>query len=173
MTTLITGGAKCGKSRYAEKILDGFAGDKIYIATMRPYGDEALRAIERHRRLRAGKGFRTVEKYTDLDELDLPEGCGVLLECTANLCANEMFRDEGVFDPVDKIIRGFDFLGRRAKTLVIVTNEVGSDGVAYARETADYIKYMGEINRRAAAKADRVIELVYGIPVVLKGAVIE
>ncbi|MGN0576267.1 MAG: bifunctional adenosylcobinamide kinase/adenosylcobinamide-phosphate guanylyltransferase, partial [Ruminococcus sp.] len=50
--TLITGGAKCGKSKLAEKLLDSFQGNKIYIATMLPYGDEAEAAIKRHRKLR-------------------------------------------------------------------------------------------------------------------------
>ena len=67
MTTLITGGAKCGKSRLAEKLLDRFDGNKFYVATMMPYGSEAHTAIERHRRLRAGKGFETIDKYTGLD----------------------------------------------------------------------------------------------------------
>lgn len=140
MMTLVTGGAKCGKSHFAEKIFDGFSGRKFYIATMQPYGDEALSAIERHRKIRAGKGFETIEKYTDIEEINLPKNCGILLECTANLCANEMFRDGEIYDPTDKIIRGFEYLKSRAKQLVIVTNEVGSDGISYEKGTADYIK---------------------------------
>ncbi|MCM1329924.1 MAG: bifunctional adenosylcobinamide kinase/adenosylcobinamide-phosphate guanylyltransferase [Ruminococcus sp.] len=172
MTTLVTGGSKCGKSRYAEKIFDNFSGKKFYIATMQPYGEEAFAAIERHRKIRAGKGFETIEKYTDIAEINLPENCGILLECTANLCANEMFRDGGIFDPTEKIIRGFEYLKSRANALVIVTNEVGGDGVFYEKGTADYIKIMGGINRRTAEISDNVIECVYGIPLPLKGVVI-
>lgn len=169
MTTLITGGAKCGKSRLAEALLRDFRGEKIYIATMEPFGEEALAAIERHRRSRAGKGFRTLEKYTDLASLVLPESCGVLLECAANLCANEMFRNGTADDPVERVMNGFFALKSRAAELVIVTNDVGSDGIAYEAETAAYIRYLGEINRRTAALSDRVVECVYGIPVPLKG----
>ncbi|MCM1024235.1 MAG: bifunctional adenosylcobinamide kinase/adenosylcobinamide-phosphate guanylyltransferase [Prevotella sp.] len=172
MMTLITGGAKCGKSYFAEKILDGFPGKKIYIATMQPYGNEAFQAIERHRKMRMGKDFKTVEKYTDISEIILPENCGILLECTANLCANEMFRDGKIFDPTEKIIRGFEYLKSRANALIIVTNEVGGDGIFYEKGTADYIKTMGEINRRAAEISDNVIECVYGIPIPMKGVVI-
>ena len=64
--TLITGGAKCGKSKLAEKLLDSFMGNKIYMAAMLPYGEEAEAAIKRHRKLRKGKGFTTIEKYTDI-----------------------------------------------------------------------------------------------------------
>lgn len=174
MMTLVTGGAKCGKSHYAEKLLKGFAGKKYYIATMEPYGEEALAAIARHRKLRAGKGFETVERYTDIDglaateEFRLPRGCGILLECTANLCANEMFRDGRICDPTEKILRGFGQLKDISAEFVIVTNEVGSDGISYEEGTAEYIRVLGAVNRLAAQMADRVVECVYGIPVVRK-----
>lgn len=169
MTVLVTGGSKCGKSHFAEKLFDGFEGRKFYIATMQPYGEEAFAAIERHRKLRSGKSFDTIEKYTDIDEIILLESCGILLECTANLCANEMFKGENITDPTDKVLQGFRHLQSRAKLLVIVTNEVGNDGVDYEKGTAKYIETMGEINRRAAELADKVVECVYGIPVPLKG----
>ena len=172
MTTLIIGGTKCGKSYYAERIFDDFFEKKFYVATMKPYGEEALTVIERHRKKRSGKGFETVEKYTDIDEIALPEGCGILLECVGNLCANEMFRDKKINDPTDKIIRGFEFLKSRASLLVIVTNNVGSDGILYDEGTAEYIKILGEINRRTAEISDNVIECVYGIPLPLKGNLI-
>lgn len=169
MMTLVTGGAKCGKSHFAEKIFDVFSGRKFYIATMHPYGDEALATIERHRKIRAGKGFETIEKYTDIEETELPKNCGILLECTANLCANEMFCNAKIYDPTDKIICGFEYLKKCAEQLVIVTNEVGCDGISYEKSTAEYIKIMGKINAKAAEISDNVIECVYGIPVPLKG----
>lgn len=170
--TLVTGGSKCGKSRYAEKQLDGFHGRKFYIATMQPFGEEARRAIARHRILRAGKGFETIEQYTDIDKAELPRGCAVLLECMGNLCANEMFRTESICNPVKKIITGCEYLKAVTEELIIVTNDVGSDGIAYARGTAEYIEILGEINRRIAEISDNVIECVYGIPVPLKGTTI-
>ena len=171
MTTLITGGAKNGKSHYAEHLLDSCTGQKIYIATMQPYGEEAHMAIERHRKIRAGKGFQTVEQYTDLAALELPQGSGILLECIANLCANEMFLPDGsICDPTDRILDGVRKLQTCASALVIVTNDVGSDGVAYAEGTAAYIRAMGAINAGIAAMADDVIECIYGIPVAVKGS---
>lgn len=169
MITLITGGSKCGKSHLAEKLLESAAGEKIYIATMQPYGAEALAAIERHRRQRSGKGFKTVEKYVDIHETELPEGSAVLLECMGNLLANEMFRGEVFCDPTEKILEGVRHIGRRAAELVIVTNQVGSDGIDYAEGTAAYIACLGRINSGVAAFADNVIECVYGLPAALKG----
>ncbi|MBO6300916.1 MAG: bifunctional adenosylcobinamide kinase/adenosylcobinamide-phosphate guanylyltransferase [Ruminiclostridium sp.] len=169
MTTLITGGAKCGKSRLAEKLLDDFTGSKIYIATMMPYGEEALAAIARHRKIRAGKHFMTIDRYTDLDKTEFSENCGILLECMANLCANEMFRGEDICDPTENILRGIIHLQKHAEKLVIVTNNVGSDGIEYSGGTAGYIEVMGRLNARTAELCDNVIECVYGVPVVLKG----
>lgn len=169
MITLITGGSKCGKSRLAENLLEQFAGPKIYVATMQPFGVEASAAIDRHRRLRAGKGFDTVEKYTDLHELSIPDNCGVLLECVGNLCANEMFRSQSVSYPAERIAESIIRLGRTTAEFVAVTNQVGCDGISYEQGTADYIRQLGIINSLVASEADRVIECVYGVPVMLKG----
>jgi len=171
MTTLVTGGSKCGKSSLAEKLLDGFCGKKVYIATMQPFGEEALEAISRHRKMREQKGFGTIEKYTDIQEISLYEGSAVLLECVGNLCANEMFSGDGMCYPDYKIISGIKRLSDFAAELVIVTNQVGSDGIDYAEGTAEYIRLLGEVNRRIAEFADNVIECVYGVPIVLKGEI--
>ena len=136
---------------------------------MQPYGEEALAAIQRHRELRAGKGFETVERYTGLEGLEFPFGSSVLLECIANLCANEMFSGNGINDPTERIMQGIEKIRRQAEEFVIVTNNVGSDGIDYTPETNRYIEVMGRLNTLIAALADNVYECVYGIPVVLKG----
>ena len=87
----------------------------------------------------------------------------------ANLCANEMFGGSGICDPTDSIMRGTEHLKSIAETLVIVTNNVGSDGVDYGEGTNRYIEVMGRVNRLIADISDNVIECVYGVPVVLKG----
>ena len=171
MTTLVTGGSKCGKSSYAEKILDGFCGRKIYIASMQPFGSDAQEAIKRHRIMRSGRGFETIERYTDIEGADIPKECAVLLECVGNLCANEMFGGPEMKRPADKIVQGIKSLSERAGELVIVTNQVGADGLSYEEGTAAYIEEMGKINAMLAAMADRVVECVYGIPLVLKGEI--
>lgn len=169
MFTLITGGSKCGKSSVAEDILSRINGRKIYIAAMMPYGDEAEKTIERHRRIRAGKGFETVEKYTDIHELELPQGCGALVECACNLLANEMF-SKNEKNAAEKILYGLETLSHNAEEIILVTSQIGDDGMIYPEETAGYIRQLGLLNAAAAKKADRVIEAVYGIPIVLKGA---
>ncbi len=127
MFHLITGGSGSGKSEYAESEVERLAHlteseEKYYIATMFPYGEETLQKIRRHQQMRAGKGFVTLECYTDLYRLAFSdpfsgagqtEGQGerqnghvsgnrksrkhtvVLLECMSNLLANECYMESG------------------------------------------------------------------------------
>lgn len=173
MTILITGGSKCGKSSVAESLLDGVQGAKFYIAAMEPFGEDARRAIERHCEMRRGKGFQTVECPRNIGDLRFPDGQNgcALLECLTTLCANEMFTPNGVTDPEEKILSGLASLSGQVGRLVVVTNEVSSDGIEYPPETMRYIRTMSRLNAAAAQFADVVIECVCGIPVTLKGAV--
>ncbi len=171
MMILLTGGAACGKSSYAEDIAVSLPGPRYYIAAMKPYGSEGQAKIARHRCLRAGKGFETVERYTDLAGLSLPERGTVLLECLANLTANEMFDEQGSMrDPVGDILRGVASLKAQCDALIVITNEVGRDVNAYGEGTLAYIEALGRINSAVAAQADCVMELVCGIPLLLKGS---
>ncbi len=165
---MITGGSKNGKSALAEKIITSSNGKRVYVACMQPFGDEAHAAIERHREIRRDKCFETVEKYTDIHELELEKNCCALLECLGNLCANEMFSCYEK-DPVSKIAAGIKKLSDKASLFVVVTSEVGDDGVLYSPETMEYVKALGELNRTIAKEADCVIEAVFGLPYVLKG----
>ncbi|MBQ6041925.1 MAG: bifunctional adenosylcobinamide kinase/adenosylcobinamide-phosphate guanylyltransferase [Oscillospiraceae bacterium] len=169
MMILVTGGSKCGKSRYAESLFRNRTEQKIYLAAMQPFGEEAHTAIRRHRIMRAEKGFLTVEQYTDIGRADFPDGSAVLLECMGNLLANEMFRGDKIIDCADKIISDIQQLYQRTSLLVIVTNQVGSDGITYGDGTAAYISALGRINQKIALAADKVIECIYGIPVTVKG----
>ncbi|MCR5600914.1 MAG: bifunctional adenosylcobinamide kinase/adenosylcobinamide-phosphate guanylyltransferase [Ruminococcus sp.] len=172
MITLVTGGAKCGKSSYAEKVLENFEGEKYYVATMNPMGDDAKEIIARHIKMRRDKDFVTVECLRDIGNADVPEGCAVLIECMGNLCANEMFIGPNVHKPAEKIVEGIRRLSERTAELVIVTNEVGCDGISYSADTKAYISQLSEINCKIAEFADNVVECVYGIPVVRKGSLI-
>lgn len=171
MLTLITGGSGSGKSAYAEdRILSCGEGRRIYIATMEPFGEEGARRIARHRRLREGKGFVTVERYTDLDGLMVPRKSHVLLECMSNLVANEMFRPDGAGESLtEAVISGVRHLQALSAQFCIVTNDIFSEYTQYEGDTVRYQQYLGEVNRELARMADEVVEVVYGIPVRVKG----
>ncbi len=168
MTVLITGGSKNGKSRIAEEIISQYDLPRFYIATMEPYSAEASATIQRHRELRADKRFTTIEQYTDIGTIHIPKNSAVLLECIGNLCANEMFTG-GIDNPAEKILSGIASISRQTEIFVMVTSQVGEDGISYPPETMQYIRNMGIINQNIARISDVVIEVVYGIPVFLKG----
>ena len=171
MMTVVTGGSGSGKSAFAEdKILSYGAGKRIYIATMHPYDEESFQRVARHRKMRAGKGFETVECYIGLNDLDFPENAAVLLECMSNLAANEMFEENGAGEKtVEAVLKGIEKLKNQVRHLVIVTNEIFSEAAFYEGDTVRYQEYLGIINQSMGKMADEVVEVVYGIPVWHKG----
>lgn len=175
---VVTGGAGSGKSEYAEQLAVSFGGARIYLATMQVYDEEGRQRIARHRAMRAGKQFTTLECQRDLEEMlrspeirQLLDAKVVLLECMSNLAANEMFSMNGGIRTAqqtqEKILCGVDVLRTLCRDLIVVTNEVFSDGVSYDPQTIAYIQALGAVNVQLAARADRVTEVVCGIPVEL------
>ena len=143
---------------------------KCYIATMQAFDEESRARIAKHRKARSGKGFETIEQGTHLEAVCLPGGCTALLECMSNLVANEVFAPEGRGADCSEVLKcGLHHLAGTAAHLVIVTNDIFSDGVTYDPETEQYRKILGEVNREAAAMADYVYEVVCGIPICVKG----
>lgn len=180
MFHLITGGSGSGKSDYAERKLLEYASHskrnekRYYIATMMPFGKETEEKIARHRRLRAGKGFETIECYTNLqtaaETLREKESGSVLLECMSNLTANEMYDPSGAGEKAEEsILTGIQKLLAVCDNLVVVTNEVFSDSMTDNPEMDKYLKLLGAVNVRMGEMADQVTEVVYGIPVHKKG----
>ena len=127
--------------------------------------------IQRHHTLRAQKGFQTIERYTQVSKLKMDTFFdGILVECMSNLLANEMFQPDGTGTAaIQEIINAVDNLIRQCNTLIVVTNEIFSDGMTYTKETAQYLQNLAQINCILAQKADIVIQVVCGICVPLKG----
>lgn len=172
MLVLITGGSGSGKSEYAENLAMSLGEQRVYLATMMVYGEEGHKRVARHRKMREHKNFRTVERPVDLETIPdsvIDADAVVLLECMSNLVANEMFPGEGEGrtdrEVADKIAGGIERLIRRCSHLVVVTNEVFSDGNSYGCEMEQYIRALGQINVWLASMADQVTEVVCGIPI--------
>ena len=177
MRTLITGGAASGKSAFAEELLLSAPGPRVYIATLRVYSDEERQRVARHEQLRAGKGFQVVERSENLAALELPQelqGGAILLECLGDLVANEMYEPE-TWERInsqkvcDSVLNGLAMLESCCENLIVVTNEVGADGVSCSQETQAYIRLLGKLNCSLASQWDNVIECVSQVPCVLKG----
>ena len=169
----VTGGASSGKSALGEKLARHLGGKLLYLATMEPFGEEGKKRVIRHRTLRQGKGFETLEAYRDLGAfLTHPlvrKADTVLLECALNLLANESFSSSAEGEPVCRIKSDILALRDAVSNLVVITGEVFSDGESYPPETARYIRDLGALNRFLARESQMVLKSVAGIPVFIKG----
>lgn len=174
MLHLITGGSASGKSAFGEKAaLDTGAGIRYYLATMHPWGREGEERVIRHQRQRAGKGFHTIEAWHHLEHVFLKPGeTGqrvILLECMSNLVANEQFEAGGTDKEIlQRVKKGILHLQECAEYVIVITNEVFSDGNRYEGQTRRYLDLLGQANQEVAHMADLVTEVVYGIGVPVK-----
>lgn len=167
---LIIGYPDSGKSAMAEKLVTDISDqdERIYLATMIPYGQEGKDRIERHRRFRDGKGFITIEAPFDLndklteaaekEQLDLAN-MTVLLECVSNLAANEMFeRQTGVDKTIRKVCNDIQMISKRVRNLVIVSNHFERED-DFDEETLAYAETIDKINEKISGFADKTIRL--------------
>lgn len=174
--TLVIGAAASGKSAYAESLCLGHDGPRVYLATMEPFGEDGARRIARHRALREGKGFSTLECSRDVGAAapGLPRGCTLLLEDVGNLVANELFA-EGGLSPRDpdaaarEVLGGIERLAQATAYTVVVTVDVFADGMRYDEGTEAWRRALARVNAGVAALADHAVEVVCGIPVWMKG----
>lgn len=175
MLALVTGGSGSGKSAFAENLcvhLHEQEHPMVYIATMYPFDEEAYRKIDRHRKMRKDKNFDTIECFTHLETVTAKQPTTALLECMSNLTANEIYQDGGAKEnTVEAVLTGVRHLAKQMNHVVIVSNEIFSDGIEYDEETKRYQEYLGAINAGIAKQADLVVEIVYGIPIVHKGVI--
>jgi adenosylcobinamide kinase/adenosylcobinamide-phosphate guanylyltransferase len=172
MVTLVLGGVRSGKSRYAQQLAER-GNDVLFVATAEVRDDAEMRAkIERHRSERPAH-WKTVEEPIELARI-LAEPCEgsrvVLIDCLTIFAANllERFGEETTADHAEVEALCAALLHARC-SVILVSNEVGSGVVpAYAlgRRFRDLV---GEINQRVAAVADNVLFMVAGLPMVLKG----
>jgi adenosylcobinamide kinase/adenosylcobinamide-phosphate guanylyltransferase len=172
MRILLTGGSACGKSTFAEYLAVRMPSPRYYLATMRPFDEEAILRIIRHQKTRQAKGFLTRERDVDIAGVVLADKATVLLECLCNLMANELFDETGVVDEraFERVLEGIVSLENRCDNLIVVTNDVGSESFGmYSASTQLYVRLLGRLNAVLAARFDVVYELVCGIPLALKG----
>ena len=176
MMILIYGGSGSGKSAFAEqriKELNVSGNNLYYLATMQVFDDEDMERVNRHRKNRADKNFKTIEQPKDI-ALIMPkikeEPSDILLECMSNLIANEMFSD-GIINGkkvLDKLKKEIVLLNDSCRNFVIVSNNIFEDGIVYEAETMEYINILGDINIFLSGLSDEVWEVVAGIPIRLK-----
>ncbi len=164
--TLVFGGARSGKSLYAERLVQSFAPPWIYIATAQAFDDEMRERIALHRSRRSPE-WSTIEAPLALPEAirSAPTGAPVLVDCLTLWLTNLILADQ------DTDLAAAALLAACAAApdpLVLVSNEVGLGIVpdnALARRFRDLA---GELHQRIAAKAERVVFMVAGLPMIVK-----
>ena len=168
LVTLVLGGARSGKSAFAEGEVSRTGLPAFYIATAEARDSEMMERIEQHR-IRRGAEWTTIEEPLDLAEALAtwisPERT-VLVDCLTLWLANLMAARHPIGEEVEAVC---DILRKAGGTVVLVSNEVGLGIVpdnALARRFRDEA---GTMNRRVAATAGRVVFVAAGLPLTLKG----
>lgn len=177
MISIVTGGARSGKSEFAESLIKG---DAIYIATAENFDDEMDLRIKKHvkRREESSINWRTVECLKKFDGLSGDEKY-VLFDSLGVFISNIMFSktaddlsDESIEETILEVRKELEYLldwaRENDKELVIVTDEVGMSIIPESKVARVYRDLIGTINKEVAAKCDRAYFVCMGIEVRLK-----
>ena len=165
---LVLGGARSGKSLFAERLIEECGLEAWYIATAQAHDAEMTERISRHRRRRADV-WRTIEEPLHLAEaLDnaTSPSRGVLVDCLTLWLANIMACGRSPGQDIDGLLH---VLGSATGQIVLVSNEVGMGIVPENALARTFRDEAGAMHQRIAAMAGRVVLVTAGLPLVLKG----
>jgi adenosylcobinamide kinase/adenosylcobinamide-phosphate guanylyltransferase len=164
--TLVLGGARSGKSRYAEGLIAALPPPWAYVATAQAGDEEMAGRIAAHRS-RRDANWRTVEAPRDLAAaLAAGATMPILVDCLTLWLSNLMLAEANVETEIERLESA---LAAAAKPVVLVANEVGSGIVPEFPLGRQFRDWQGLLNQRIAARADRVVLMVAGLPLALKG----
>ncbi|WP_070000886.1 bifunctional adenosylcobinamide kinase/adenosylcobinamide-phosphate guanylyltransferase [Cellulosilyticum sp. I15G10I2] len=180
----VTGGARSGKSRFAEELCRIQNNSTAYIATSIPFDEDMKDRVKKHRANRPSH-WTTYEVYEDIYK-KIPEiaqtNSTVILDCVTLLVNNIMFKEDLDFETCDyAAIDGVEAHIKEQVSLlikaikktdlyfVIVTNEIGMSVIGATRLTRVYTDIIGRVNQQIAADSDEVYLVVCGIPVKIRG----
>lgn len=165
--TIVTGGAKSGKSRFAEALVAGLDRPRIYIATAQVWDDEMRAKVDAHRKDR-GPDWHTIEAPRNVVTAlaQVPADAVVLLDCATMWLTNCMLAESDLEAEISAVLVA---LAACPAPVVVVTNELGWSIVpdnALARRFRDA---QGRLNQQLAAQAGLVVAVISGLPLALKG----
>ncbi|MGR9053185.1 MAG: bifunctional adenosylcobinamide kinase/adenosylcobinamide-phosphate guanylyltransferase [Gammaproteobacteria bacterium] len=173
MLTLILGGARSGKSRYAEQRASESGKTVIYIATATA-GDDEMQARIAHHRAGRPSGWQTVEEPVALARVLAEQASNahcLLVDCLTLWLSNILFDGDGhiqeaLFRQQSEAL--FECLDGIAGQVILVGNEIGSGVVPMGAATRRFVDEAGRLHQRLAALSDRVVLMTAGLPLVLK-----
>ena len=164
---LITGGARSGKSSYAEKLALSLSPNPVYMATARVWDEEFRQRVIRHQEAR-GPEWTNLEEEKELSRHDV-SGRVVLIDCVTLWCTNFFFDLQGHVDSSLKAVKEeFNRFTAQDATFIFVTNEIGLGGTSENELQRKFTDLQGWMNQYIAAQADEVIMMVCGIPLKIK-----
>ena len=167
-TTLVLGGARSGKSGFAERMIEESGLDAVYVATGRAFDAEMEARIGEHQR-RRGAGWRTIEEPLALADVlseETEDGRVVLVDCLTLWVTNLMMEERDVAAESERLA---NCLSNLSGAVVLVSNEVGSGIVPDNRMARDFRDHAGRLHQLIAAEAKEVYLVAAGLPLKLKG----
>jgi adenosylcobinamide kinase/adenosylcobinamide-phosphate guanylyltransferase len=163
--SLVLGGARSGKSLYAEQLVTGHTAPWVYVATAQAFDEEMRVRIAEHQRRRGG-GWRLIEAPVALTEaLDVAASRPVLVDCLTLWLTNVMLGEHDITAATTTLEAA---LRRRDAPTILVSNEVGLGIVPENALGRSFRDEAGRLNQRIAALAGRVVFMVAGLPMTLK-----
>ena len=167
--SLVLGGARSGKSRFAEKLIEASGRDPVYIATAQAHDDEMSSRIATHRERRGGN-WRTVEAPLDLAGALVAEdgeGRALLVDCLTLWLTNLIMAEVDIGAEMNKLIKALSDI---SAPVVFVSNEVGLGIVPENEMARAFRDHAGRLNQEIAALANTVWFIAAGLPMALKSA---
>jgi len=165
-STLVLGGARSGKSAFAESLFQSIA-NRAYLATATAHDDEMHERIRRHQADR-GSDWTTIEEPVEiLSRLSADDEVPVLVDCLT-LWLTNLFMAERDISAESSRLAGF--LSTTKRSIVLVSNEIGLGLVPETKLGRDFRDAQGRLNQMIAASVPRVVFVAAGLPLYLKGA---
>ena len=163
---MITGGARSGKSRYAEELALSLSRNPVYVATAHVWDEEFAERVKKHQE-RRGPEWTNIEEEKLLSRYDLT-GRVAVIDCITLWCTNYFFDLQEVDTALEALKAEFDKFTAKDATYIFVTNEIGMGGVSENAVQRKFTDLQGWMNQYVASKADEVILMVSGIPMRVK-----
>lgn len=160
---LVTGGEKSGKSTYALRLALEKGSRRAFVATAEAFDDE-MRARIKHHKEERGELFETIEEPVEIPSTlrRLSSYDVVLVDCMTTWLGNLMYYKRDLNAMKDELLTSI------SGNEIIVTNEVGMGIIPLEASTRAYVEDLGRLNAALAQRAEHVIFMVAGLPLVLK-----
>lgn len=167
MIRFILGGARSGKSRYAEKLASDGGKAVLYIATAQAYDDEMQTRISHHKKQRPAT-WVTIEETVKIDKV-LSDNSSItnciLIDCLTLWLTNLLCENHDIMTAKQELL---DALCQSESDIILVSNETGMGVVPMGELTRRYCDEVGWLHQEIAALADHVVLMVAGIPMTIK-----